>query len=128
MDERSAHRGERACHDPSMSATSSPTTPAITAEERALRRNVLRAILVISAAGLVMLIALVYGMVAGVEWISPVFGPIHGAGVIAEFGLIAYGVWKGWWGQWYFWVTLVTTGPPGALLGHGKASREALGA
>lgn len=110
-----------------MSATSAPTPPALTANERALRHNVLRAIFVISAAGLVMLIALIYGMVAGVEWISPTFGPIHGVGVIGEVGLIGYGVLKGWWGRWYLIVTIVSTGPPGALLGHPKAKREALG-
>lgn len=108
-----------------MSAPATASDPALTAEERELRAKVLRWIFIISAAGLVMLIALFYGMLSDVEWISPIFGPIHGIGVIAEFGLVGWGAYKGWWGWWYPIITVITTGPPGALLGHGKAKREA---
>ena len=44
-----------------------------------------------------------------------------------EVGLTAWGSINKWWGWWYPIVTIITTGPPGALLGHGRAKREALG-
>ena len=96
--------------------------------ERELRAKVLKAILIISWIDLLLFLPLIYGLAAGDDSFSPIFGPIHGVGVIAEVGLIGYGAINKWWGLWYPAVTIITTGPPGAILGHPKAKREALGA
>ena len=53
-------------------------------------------------------------------------GPIHGLGFLVELNLVARGAALGRWGWWYPAVTLFTGGPPGALLGHNRARRQAL--
>lgn len=95
--------------------------------ERQLRERVLLAITVIAVIDLFLFLPLVYGLIAGDDSLSPIFGPLHGTGFIVEIALVGYGAAKRWWGWWYAAVTFITTGPPGALLGHGKAKREALG-
>lgn len=108
--------------------TTSAQSPVLDPAERQLRDRVLKAILWISIADLVMFALLIYGLITNNESIKPIFGPLHGVGVIAEIGLVAWGSINGWWGWWYSIVTFFTTGPPGAILGHNKAKREALGA
>ncbi len=107
--------------------TSVPPT-ALDPAERQLRERVLKAVLWIAIADLVMLAVLIYGVVADVESLSPIFGPIHGLGVVVEVGLVGWGAISGWWGWWYVAATFFTSGPPGAIIGHNKAKREALGA
>ena len=108
--------------------TTSTAAGALEPAERLLRERVLKAILCISIVDLLLLLPLIYGLVAGVDSLSPIFGPLHGTGFLIELGLIGWGAINGWWGWWYPAVTLITTGPPGAILGHPKAKREALGA
>lgn len=103
------------------------TAPAVDATERQLREQVLKWILIVSWVDLLLFLPLLYGVIAGNESLSPIFGPIHGVGFIIEVGLIGYGAINKWWGWWYPVVTVITTGPPGAILGHRKAKREALG-
>ncbi len=102
-------------------------TIALDATERKLRERVLKWILIVSWIDLILLLPLLYGLAAGNDSLSPIFGPIHGTFFIIDIGLIVYGAMNKWWGWWYPAVTFITTGPPGAILGHGKARREALG-
>lgn len=95
--------------------------------ERQLRENVLKWILIVSWIDLLLFLPLIYGLAAGNDSFSPIFGPIHGVGFIIEVGLIGWGAINKWWGWWYPAVTIITTGPPGAILGHKKAKQEALG-
>ncbi len=106
----------------------SAPTVTLDATERQLRERVLKAILIISWIDLFLFLPLIYGLAVGNESLSPIFGPIHGTAFIIDVGLIVYGAMNKWWGWWYPAVTIITTGPPGAILGHGKAKREALGA
>ncbi|MDQ8045773.1 MAG: hypothetical protein AAGC46_16550 [Solirubrobacteraceae bacterium] len=95
--------------------------------ERDLRTKVLKAITIIAVIDLFLFLPLVYAVIAGDRGVSKAFGPIHGTGFLIEIALVAFGSYSKWWGWWYSAVTLITTGPPGALLGHAKAKREALG-
>lgn len=104
----------------------SPAT-AIDATERQLREQVLKWILIVSWIDLLLFLPLLYGVIADVDSLSPIFGPIHGVGFVIEVGLIGWGAINKWWGWWYPIVTVITTGPPGAILGHRRAKREAHG-
>lgn len=100
-------------------------TPIAAAEDQELRAKVLRWILIIAIVDLLLFLPLVYGMVSGDKTLTPIFGPLHGTGFLIEVGLTLWGASKGWWGWWYPAITFVTSGPPGALIGHGKAKRAA---
>ncbi|MBO9533060.1 MAG: hypothetical protein J7513_08830 [Solirubrobacteraceae bacterium] len=102
----------------------SETTPT---DDLELRAKVLKWILIVAVVDLVLFLPLIYGVVTGNKDLTPLFGPLHGIGFMVEVGLTAWGAMNKWWGWWYPIVTVVTTGPPGALIGHGKAKRETLG-
>ncbi|MBJ7470460.1 MAG: hypothetical protein JHD16_04130 [Solirubrobacteraceae bacterium] len=105
----------------------SAPTVTLDASERQLRERVLKWILIVSWIDLLLFLPLIYGLAVGNESLSPIFGPIHGTGFIIEVAMIGYGAVNKWWGWWYPIVTIITTGPPGAILGHPRAKREALG-
>ena len=88
--------------------------------------SLLRLIVIVSIVDFLLLIPLVVGVIIDWHGAAPIIGPIHGAGFLWELYLVARGAAEGWWGWWYPAVTLVTGGPPGALLGHNKAKRQAL--
>jgi hypothetical protein len=81
---------------------------------------------IVSIVDFILLIPLVVGVIIDYHDLAPVIGPIHGLGFLVELYLVARGAALGWWGWWYPAVTLVTGGPPGALLGHNRARRQAL--
>jgi hypothetical protein len=111
-----------------MSAPTSSTPPSsLDPAERSRRELITKAVLWIALIDLLLFLPLIYGLAAGDDSFSPIFGPLHGTGFVIELGLVGYGAINGWWGWWYPAVTLITTGPPGAILGHAKAKREALG-
>jgi hypothetical protein len=110
----------------SPTAKNAPAEPPLSAD-LALRSTFLKAILILGFLDLCLFLPLIYAVIAGDRGVSKAFGPAHGTGFIIEMGLIGWGSYKGWWGWWYTIVSFITTGPPGALLGHGKAKREALG-
>ncbi len=66
-------------------------------------------------------------MITDHHGLAPIIGPIHGAGFLFEIYLAGLGAQDRWWGWWYPAVIFITTGPPGAILGHRKAHEEALG-
>lgn len=105
------------------------SAPTITldATERQLRERILKWILIVSWIDLFLFLPLAYGLIVGNDSFSPIFGPIHGTAFIIDVAMIGYGALNKWWGWWYPAVTIITTGPPGAILGHRKAKREALG-
>ena len=82
--------------------------------------------MIVSIVDFILLIPLVVGVIIDWHGAAPIIGPIHGAGFLWELYLVARGAGEGWWGWWYPAVTLVTGGPPGALLGHNRAKRQAL--
>ena len=108
---------------------SAPTEPlSIDATERARRERLLTLILWVSWIDLALFGVLIGGgVIGGSDLIVHSFGPLHGVIFLLEIGLVGYGSLEKWWGWWYTIVTVITTGPPGAILGHRKAKREALG-
>lgn len=106
--------------------TASPAPAAGT--DAATATKVLKWIAIIAFVDLLLFLPLLYGVITGNKDLTPIFGPLHGAGFVAEVGLVSWGWMQRWWGLWYPALTLITTGPPGALLGHGRAKREALAA
>lgn len=80
----------------------------------------------LAIADALLLVALLVGVVADIEWISPVVGPIHGIGFLGLLVLTAKGAGEGKWGWWFPLITFVTTGPPGSLIGDLKIRRQGL--
>lgn len=92
--------------------------------ELARAERKLRLILVVAVIDFALLVPLVAGAI--LDWgVAPVLGPLHGVGFLYEVYLGARGAGERWWGWWYPAVILVTTGPPGAVFGHGRAQRQA---
>lgn len=109
-----------------MSVPRDPAAPPLTDEERTQREKRLKLIWWVAVADLILLIPLIIGVITDNHGLAPILGPIHGAGFLFEVYLTGLGAQDRWWGWWYPAVTLITTGPPGALLGHRKAHNEAL--
>jgi hypothetical protein len=81
-------------------------------------------IAIVAVVDLVLLIGLVIAAVSDAEGIVSVLGPIHGAGFLIELFLAFKGTAERRWGWWFPAVVLVTTGAPGALIGHIKVTRD----
>lgn len=91
--------------------------------DHAETRKLLDRIRIVAIVDLLLLIVLVVGMVA--DWgIAPIVGPIHGAGFVYLLYETARGAADERWGWWFPVITLVTTGPPGGLIGDVKIRRE----
>ncbi len=84
----------------------------------------LNIILVLAIVDAVLLVPLLLHRFADLD--IPVFpiGMTHGLLFIALVGLCAKGALDGLWGWWFPAIVVVTLGPPGALIGHIKVSRE----
>ena len=73
------------------------------------------------------LIVLLYCAITDREGVIDVLGPLHGLGFLLLLYLTAKGAGEGRWGWWFPAITLVTTGPPGSLVGDLKIRRELAG-
>lgn len=100
--------------------------PATVTRDRERALGLLRLIVIVSIADFILLLPLVVGVLVDWHDAAPIIGPIHGLGFLWELYLVIRGAALGWWGWWYPGVTLVTGGPPGALIGHRWARRQAL--
>jgi integral membrane protein len=95
-----------------------PTPSDTAATLRALDR--VRVIAVLDA---IMLVILVAAAILEAEGVVGILGPIHGAGFVLLLVLTVNGAGQGRWGWWFPLVTLVTTGPPGSLIGDVRIRR-----
>ncbi len=93
--------------------------------ERAQRA--LRVVALVGLVDLALLAPLVAGALLDADGLTSVLGPLHGVGFLTELVLVARGAGEGWWGWWYLAAVLVTGGPLGLALGHGRARREVRG-
>lgn len=102
-----------------MSAPSStPSSPGRAASDVAATKRQLNLVLALGIADLILFLILVWVAFidrsdAGVS----VIGPIHGICFVALLALTANGAVQGRWGWWFPVITLVTTGPPGSIIG-----------
>lgn len=96
---------------------------AVEIERREKRLRLIWWVAIIDA---LLLVPLVIGVLVDSHITGPVIGPIHGFGFLLEIYLAYLGSRDRWWGYWYPVAMIVTLGPPGAILGHPRAKREAL--
>jgi hypothetical protein len=95
-----------------------PASSSATAPDLATTRRLLNIVLAIGIADLLLFLVLIYvAFIDRSDSAVSLIGPIHGIGFIALLGLTAKGAVDGRWGWWFPAVTLVTTGPPGSIVG-----------
>lgn len=88
------------------------------APDVATTRRLLNIVLAVGVADLVLFLILIWvAFIDRNDSMVSVIGPIHGVGFVALLGLTAYGAVEGRWGWWFPAVTLITTGPPGSIVG-----------
>ena len=85
------------------------------------RLNLIRAVAIVDA---LLLVPLVIAAQSDAEGVVNWLGPIHGVGYLALHFLCTRGAAERLWGWWFPALVVVTLGPPGALIGHIKISRE----
>ena len=79
----------------------------------------------VALADLTLLVMLLVASFADHEGLVSIFGLSHGLVFITLIAIVGIGALKKHWGWWFFVVTLITTGPPGALLGEILITRKA---
>jgi hypothetical protein len=95
-----------------------PASPTATAPDLATTRRLLNIVLAIGIADLILFAVLIYvAFIDRSDAAVRVIGPIHGIGFLALLGLTAKGAVDGRWGWWFPGITLITTGPPGSIIG-----------
>ncbi len=91
-------------------------------------RRVLRWLVIvrwIALADLVLLIALLVASFANNEEMVQIFGLTHGIVFLALIAIVGIGAVQKLWSWWFLVGTLITTGPPGALVGEVLIGRKA---
>jgi hypothetical protein len=71
-----------------------------------------------------LLVPLVIASVLDAHTVISILGPVHGIGFLIQLFLTVRGAGEKLWGWWFPLLVVVTLGPPGALIGHVKISRE----
>jgi hypothetical protein len=95
------------------SAASPPTTPDV-----ASTKKLLNVVLAVGIADLLLFLVLIYvAFIDRSDSAVSAIGPIHGIGFVILLGLTAKGAVDGRWGWWFPAITLITTGPPGSIVG-----------
>lgn len=102
--------------------TTSSSSPAAADRERT--RRLLRWVAIAAAVDFLLLVPLVYASLSDNHSLVSVLGPIHGIGYLIQLFLTVRGAGERLWGWWFPAIVVVTLGPPGALIGHIKISRE----
>lgn len=95
-----------------------PASPTTSTPDLASTRRLLNIVLAIGIADLVLFLILIWvAFIDRSDSMVSLIGPIHGVGFVALLGLTAYGAVEGRWGWWFPGITLITTGPPGSIIG-----------
>ena len=79
----------------------------------------------IALTDLVLLIVLLVASFANNEELVRSFGLTHGIVFLALIGIVGIGAVQKLWSWWFLVATLITTGPPGALVGEVLIARKA---
>ena len=87
-------------------------------------RKLLRWVAIAAALDFLLLVPLVAASLSDNDELISVLGPIHGIGFLIQLFLTIRGAGERLWGWWFPAIVVVTLGPPGALIGHLKVSRE----
>ena len=87
-------------------------------------RRQLRWVAIAAAIDFLLLVPLVIASVSDADDVIHVLGPIHGIGFLIQVFLTLRGAGERLWGWWFPVIVVLTGGPPGALIGHVKVSRD----
>ena len=79
----------------------------------------------ISVADLALLIVLLVASFANNEGLVRIFGLTHGIVFLGLIAVVGFGALQKFWSWWFLVATLITTGPPGALVGEVLIMRKA---
>ena len=79
----------------------------------------------ISVVDLILLIVLLVASFINDEDLVRIFGLTHGIVFLALIALVGIGATQKLWSWWFLVATLLTTGPPGALVGEVIIARKA---
>ena len=79
----------------------------------------------IALADLILLIVLLVASFANNEELVQIFGLTHGIVFLALIAIVGIGAVQKLWSWWFLVATLITTGPPGALVGEVLIARKA---
>jgi hypothetical protein len=96
----------------------------VTADRTQRTRTLLRWVAIAAAIDFLLLVPLVVASLNDNDELISVLGPIHGIGFLIQLFLTIRGAGERLWGWWFPAIVVVTLGPPGALIGHLKVSRE----
>jgi integral membrane protein len=100
------------------------TSTSAVATDRESTRKLLRWVAIAAALDFLLLVPLVYASLSDNDSLVSVLGPIHGVGFLIQLFLTVRGAGERMWGWWFPAIVVVTLGPPGALIGHVKVSRD----
>jgi integral membrane protein len=100
------------------------TSPSASVSDRDRTRKLLRWVAIAAAVDFLLLIPLVYASLSDNDSLVSILGPIHGVGFLIQLYLTVRGAGERLWGWWFPAIVVVTLGPPGALIGHVKVSRD----
>ena len=79
----------------------------------------------IALADLALLVVLLVASFTNNEGFVRIFGLTHGIVFLALIAIVGIGALQKLWGWWFLVATLITTGPPGALVGEVLIMRKA---
>ena len=91
-------------------------------------QQVLRWLMIVrwtALADLVLLVVLIFSSLANNEELVQIFGLTHGIVFLVLIAIVGIGAFQKLWGWWFLFATLITTGPPGALVGEVLIVRKA---
>ncbi|MBB4664936.1 DUF3817 domain-containing protein [Conexibacter arvalis] len=95
-----------------------PASPTSTAPSVESTKKLLNVVLVVGIADLILFLVLIWvAFIDRSDSAVSAIGPIHGIGFVVLLGLTAKGAVDGRWGWWFPGITLITTGPPGSIIG-----------
>lgn len=96
----------------------------MTADQTDRTRRTLRWVTIAAVIDFFLLVPLVVASIQNADGVISVLGPIHGIGFLIQLFLTVRGAGERLWGWWFPALVVVTLGPPGALIGHVKISRQ----
>lgn len=95
-----------------------PASPPSAAPSVESTKKLLNVVLAVGIADLLLFLVLIWvAFIDRNEDLISVIGPLHGFGFVALLALTAKGAVDGRWGWWFPGITLITTGPPGSIIG-----------
>ena len=96
----------------------------VTSDRTTQTQQLLRWVAIAAILDFLLLVPLVIASLSDNDQLISILGPIHGIGFLIQLFLTMRGAGERLWGWWFPILVVVTLGPPGALIGHLKVSRE----